>query len=1074
MQRTAYPGLALTLALAACASFLTPLASDAHLSVIRQGFEAYGFPDPGDLHGIALATGDFNGDGFQDLATGASGEGFPDTQSTGMVVINYGSEQGLTHAGSVPHTYLEFGFPLASNTLFGGTLLAVNMDGDAWDDLVVSATGFTVSGQQNAGRIFIWRGSPTGLVPWVTYSETDVNGFPQELDRFGTSLAAADFDGDGAQDLAVGSPGWDGSEGTVFLLHGSVTGGSGPVQVIKPAQFGEQNQVGDGFGWSLATGNVLGSGAPDLVIGAPYRDVFSSPSGGICYVLRGQTGFGLSMSGSTKFTAKVLDDVSALASFGYSLAVGHFSPGTYDGIAVGEPNRTIGSLQKAGRVVVVNGGVDDVNYDTSIVITQNMIGDVVEAFENFGATLGAGFYGGDPDEDLLIGCFAEGLGGEYQGGIHIVNGGSGGLLGNGFLFVAGVPWEESQTGDLFGYAAVVGKFDGTGKGCVAVSAPGRDSNKGAVYILAPWRQPPIGIGCLTSCVLDCQGNIVFSQKPFQEVYIASTTKIMTVLIACERTQLPPSDPRWIPRNEVYWVPAWVVNDIGGSQVPLVEGEWMTLEDLMYTCLYRSGNDAAHAIADLIHGSHGPNISVPAFVAEMNDRAAQMGLYGTEFNNPNGFENEAVGPEIGEHHSTAYDMAVLTRVAMQNDLFEEIASGRTKKIVRHYPSGNVSYQCDNFFTWVLDIGGSGVKGGWTPAARTTGCFSAPGLYGQAVATTFGTPENDPIYATTAMNLMNLGQDNCDGLVLSEVGYSYLNLVRVREGIFAYEDSPYQFGMQTRSLAMDMQIDLFQADATPDPTDAMVTFGRVSSFELAAADPVSFGATGVSGHGDLVITNLGQNIVEVFVRTSLGFDDSRRILPGARWVIPAENGGGSEVTWTLEHSTSLSYFSVEESYEAHVIVGDEPTTDPIYSAVVYRDPHTLNDSIEYRIDWVTGDGAEYRLVEHEAGETTDIPFDSSGPVNTESALLGVSAGPNPFESSTDIRFALGRAAWVDLAIYDVSGRVVRTFGSGERLPGLWSVKWDGRNGAGETVTPGVYFYRLIVDGGPAATGKLMRIR
>ena len=130
----------------------------------------------------------------------------------------------------------------------------------------------------------------------------------------------------------------------------------------------------------------------------------------------------------------------------------------------------------------------------------------------------------------------------------------------------------------------------TGKGALVASAPGEDldattTDIGLVHVIAPWRQV-LNLACEYSVVLDCEDQIVFSQKPFDQVSIASTTKAMTVLLAAERSQLPPSDPLYVSLNEPYVVPAWVANDVQGSQVQLRRGR---------------DDHAARADVDLHHG-----------------------------------------------------------------------------------------------------------------------------------------------------------------------------------------------------------------------------------------------------------------------------------------------------------------------------------------------------------------------------------------------------------------------------------------------------------------------------------------
>src|SRR4029450_5826507 len=122
-----------------------------------------------------------------------------------------------------------------------------------------------------------------------------------------------------------------------------------------------------------------------------------------------------------------------------------------------------------------------------------------------------------------------------------------------------------------------GHFARPGRGGFVVGAPGERyedtvaepdvflDDAGLVIVIAPWRQT-FGLSCRRSLVADCEGQVGFSQKPFERVFIASTTKAMTLLVAAEHTQLPPGDPEYVSPNTEYVVPSWVATQIGGGGV----------------------------------------------------------------------------------------------------------------------------------------------------------------------------------------------------------------------------------------------------------------------------------------------------------------------------------------------------------------------------------------------------------------------------------------------------------------------------------------------------------------------------
>jgi len=160
------------------------------------------------------------------------------------------------------------------------------------------------------------------------------------------------------------------------------------------------------------------------------------------------------------------------------------------------------------------------------------------------------------------------------------------------------------------------------------------------------------------------GNVLFEKQAFEEQSIASITKIMTALLAVESGKL--EEEAVVSRNSIY---------TEGSSIYLEQGEKIKVKDLVYGLMLRSGNDAAVAIAEHIGESE------EGFVFLMNDKATWLGMDHTNFTNPHGLDHEA-------HYSSAYDMAVLTRYAMQNDDFREISGSTT------YRSENRSYSWQN--------------------------------------------------------------------------------------------------------------------------------------------------------------------------------------------------------------------------------------------------------------------------------------------------------------------------------------------------------------------------------------------
>ena len=146
------------------------------------------------------------------------------------------------------------------------------------------------------------------------------------------------------------------------------------------------------------------------------------------------------------------------------------------------------------------------------------------------------------------------------------------------------------------------------------------------------------------------GRVVFDKCADEQLYIASITKILTAIVAIEHANLD----EWveITLEDIHQV---------GSSLYMVEGERMLLKDLLYGMMLRSGNDAAWAIARHVGGD------VVSFVAMMNEKAAAIGMVDSTFQNPSGLDEETY------NLSTARDMALVKRYAMNNPIYREISS-----------------------------------------------------------------------------------------------------------------------------------------------------------------------------------------------------------------------------------------------------------------------------------------------------------------------------------------------------------------------------------------------------------------
>ncbi|MBQ2433732.1 MAG: D-alanyl-D-alanine carboxypeptidase, partial [Clostridia bacterium] len=160
----------------------------------------------------------------------------------------------------------------------------------------------------------------------------------------------------------------------------------------------------------------------------------------------------------------------------------------------------------------------------------------------------------------------------------------------------------------------------------------------------------------TSCiVMDADtGRVILEKNANERRYPASTTKIMTCIIALENG----------PMGELITIPNGVEPASGSSKLGITPGEIMPFEDLVYGMMIASGNDASLAIAILTSGTEN------AFVQLMNQKVKDLGLTGTHFVNSHGLHTV-------NHYTTAHDLAIITRYAMANETFRDIVNENIK-------------------------------------------------------------------------------------------------------------------------------------------------------------------------------------------------------------------------------------------------------------------------------------------------------------------------------------------------------------------------------------------------------------
>lgn len=269
---------------------------------------------------------------------------------------------------------------------------------------------------------------------------------------------------------------------------------------------------------------------------------------------------------------------------------------------------------------------------------------------------------------------------------------------------------------------------------------------------AGWPDGP-AIGAESAIVMEVStGTILYAKNINEELYPASTTKIMTCLLAVENASL--SDTITFSHDAVFSVP----ND--GSSIGMDVGEKITLEQALYGIMVGSANEVANAVGEHVSGS------IDAFVDLMNERAKELGCKNTHFSNTNGLQAE-------DHYTSAYDLALIASKFFENELLCRI--GNTPR----YHFSPTDTQPDDFYlnnkhkliTGELKYDGIlGGKTGYTSPARETlvTCAEKNGMRLVCVIM----KEESPAQFTDTVTLFDYGFNNFQLVDVAETDTRYM--------------------------------------------------------------------------------------------------------------------------------------------------------------------------------------------------------------------------------------------------------------------------------------------------------------
>ncbi|MGW7378706.1 FG-GAP-like repeat-containing protein [Streptomyces sp. NPDC054794] len=413
-------------------------------------------------------SGDFNGDGYRDVAIGAMNADVGSVPSAGAVVVLYGSASGVSSAKKTVITQNSAGIPGTAETgdSFGSSLATGDLNGDRYADLVVGAQYEGIGGREGIGNVTVVWGGASGLSGGANLPEPPLSSL-STWGGYSSGVATGDFDGDGKTDVTVTG------QSHTHLYRGPFSRTGAPLGHYGVGELGSTYEV--------AAGDLTGDGRAERVY--PYA-VDGDAGGAIAYFRHDPGG---ADHPETDYALVNLPKAD-----GQIATVADVNGDKYGDLVLGDyqdPHAGRTGAHKGGQIAVWYGGPNGPDPEqTPTVIHQDTAGvpGTGETDDLFGSAIGAGDVNGDGYADVAVGAWGEDLGTvKDAGSVTLLFGSASGLTGKGAKSysqdTAGVPG-SSETRDAFGMTVRLIDLDKNGKADLVTGA-GYENGYGAVTVL---------------------------------------------------------------------------------------------------------------------------------------------------------------------------------------------------------------------------------------------------------------------------------------------------------------------------------------------------------------------------------------------------------------------------------------------------------------------------------------------------------------------------------------------------------------------------------------------------------------